>query len=360
MAVTKHAFSQDGAIDEYVLSNSSGTEVYVTTWGARLTRFIVKDKAGELRDIVPGFESYEQWQESLAVDDPYFGATIGRVAGRIWPCDQVEIDGRRCQLPEIQPDKVCLHGGKHGFDKKVFAAKVVSIMGPAAVQFAYMSADGDEGFAGGIELRVTYSLDDTNALHIQYDGRLVAGTETILNPTNHTYWNLTGFAEPTIRNHVCRLRADHYMGTRTSPPLVPDGRLLPTAGTALDFATPRRLGDDLDSFDKSTSRGYDHVFVTGEQAGEPEVREVARISSVQSGLSLTVLTDQPAIVVYTGNWISDRLVGKYRIQYGNYAAVALETQRFANAANIPQFRDQVIVTRERPFVHNTIYHIESL
>ncbi|KAJ2157221.1 enolase-phosphatase E1 [Coemansia sp. RSA 552] len=218
----------DGKIDEFVLSNKAGTEVYVTTWGARLTRFIVKDKAGKARDIVAGFESYEKWQESLAISDPYFGATVGRVAGRISPSDSVKVGNQ-------------------------------------------------------------------------------------------------------------------------------------VAGTCLDFTGGgRRFGDGLDSFDRGTLRGYDHIFVVGEEAVAPVVREVARVSSLQSGLTLVVLSNQPALVVYTGNWISDRLVGKNRVRYGNHAAVALEAQRFPNAVNIPRFRSQTAVTPDKPFLHHTVYRVDVL
>ncbi|KAJ2825308.1 hypothetical protein IWW50_002914 [Coemansia erecta] len=362
MAVTKHAFSPDGKIDEYVLRNSAGTKVYVTTWGARLTRFVVRDKTGTFRDIVAGFESYEKWVASLDIDDPYFGATVGRVAGRIHPCDRVEIGGQYYALSENQPNKVCLHGGNTGFDKRVFTARVVQAPTAASVEFTYVSEDGEEGFPGTMELRVTYSLDnEDDALHIEYHGQLLTGTESIANPTNHTYWNLTGFDEPTIHNHVCWLAADHYMRTRDDPAMTPDGRLLPTKNnTKLDFSTPHTFGRDLDSFDKDTYRGFDHVFVNadGGLLAGGAVRKVAVVLSPQSGLRLTVLSDQPALVVYTGNWISDGLVGKYGVQYGNHAAVALETQGLANAPNIPQFRDQVTLTKDKPLYHHTVYRVD--
>ncbi|KAJ2456252.1 hypothetical protein EV183_000179 [Coemansia sp. RSA 2336] len=362
MAVTKHAFSQDGTIDEYVLSNRQGTRVYVTNWGARLTRFIVADKTGTLRDIVAGFEDYESWQKSLAIDDPYFGATIGRVAGRICPCDSVQINGQTCQLPEIQPHKVCLHGGVSGFDKKLFSGRVLSTAESAAVVFTYISEDGEEGFPGDIELRVKYTLDEENGLHIEYLGTLLSGTETILNPTNHTYWNLTGFVEPTIHQHLCRLTADRVMECQRDVPMVPTGRLLPVHNTKLDFTRLRRIGQNLDP--TNAERGFDHVFVMqDEPQNEPgsrsQVREAAVLESPESGLRLTVLTDQPALVMYTGNWISDKLVGKYGIRYGNYAAVALETQQVANAVNLAEFRKQVVVTRESPFTHHTVYRVNT-
>ncbi|KAJ2797095.1 Converts alpha-aldose to the beta-anomer [Coemansia guatemalensis] len=363
MAVTKHAFSQDGKVDEYVLSNSVGTKVYLTTWGARLTRFIVKDSEDKPRDIVAGFETYEKWQESLDIDDPYFGATIGRVAGRIQPCDKVEIGGSQCQLTENQPNKVCLHGGKHGFDKKIFQAHVHEQSDVSSITFTYVSADGEEGFPGEIELSITYSLDNDNGLHLDYAGKLISGTESVLNPTNHTYWNLTGFEEPTVHNHTCQLLATYYMDTCVDKPMVPNGELLPVHGTKLDFASaPRRVGDELETFDKDKERGYDHVFVHNDQqtATDAVVREVARVESACSGLRLTVLSDQPAIVLYTGNWISNELVGKYGVRYGNYAALALETQKLANAVNIPWFRNEVLLTPDRPFTHRTIFRIDHI
>ncbi|KAJ2811327.1 hypothetical protein H4S07_002129 [Coemansia furcata] len=361
MTLTKHAFSADGSVDEYVLSNNRGTSVYVTTWGARLTRFITKDKNGQLRDIVAGFETYEQWQDSILIDDPYFGATIGRVAGRIHPCDSVYIAERQYVLPEIQPNKVCLHGGRQGFDKKLFIATDVSVEhSMAAVKLTYVSPDGEEGFPGEIELGVIYSLADDNSLTISYRGKLTKGTESVFNPTNHTYWNLTGFEEPTVHNHICSLPATHVMATRLDHPMVPTGELQPVIGTALDFASqPRKYGDRIDEFDNKTLRGYDHAYVTS-AAPTDNLRQVACVWSECSGIRLTVVTDQPVLVMYTGNWISDKLVGKYGVQYGKHAAVALETQRFVNAINIPECRDQVLLHPGDIFTHNVVFELDTI
>ncbi|KAJ1965281.1 hypothetical protein GGI12_000885 [Dipsacomyces acuminosporus] len=361
MAVVKRAFSRDGSVDEYVLTNKGGAAVYITTFGARVVRFIVENEDGKPLDIVAGFGSYEEWLDSLRIDDPYFGATVGRVAGRIHPCDDVTIAGKPCMLPEIQPGKVCLHGGKEGFDKKLFSAQVISESNPASVKLTYTSPDGEEGFPGKVQLDVTYSLfDDGNAMHIDYEGRLLEGTETIINPTNHTYWNLTGFEEPTVHNHICQLAADRYMATRADNVMVPTGELLPVKGTVLDFCSgPRRFGDELENFDKSTLRGYDHVFVVSD-APVDKIREVASVWSEKSRLKMTVLSDQPVVVLYTGNWISDKLVGKGGTRYGNYAGVAFETQRFTNAVNIPKFRDQVVLRPGQIFTHSAVYRIEPM
>ncbi|KAJ1820441.1 hypothetical protein LPJ60_003211 [Coemansia sp. RSA 2675] len=360
MPVTKHAFSADGSVTEHVLSNSQGTSVYVTTWGARLTRFLIKDKSSVLRDVVAGFETYEQWQDSLLIDDPYFGATVGRVAGRIHPCDSVTIAGHQCTLPEIQPNKVCLHGGRQGFDKKVFTATDVSTKHAAAVRFMYVSPDGEEGFPGEVELSVTYSLADDDSLAISYHGKLTKGSESILNPTNHTYWNLTGFAEPTILNHICSLSATHVMATHSDHPMIPTGQLQPVVGTALDFVSlPRKFGDRIGEFDDEVLRGYDHVYATS-TAPTDHLRQVACVWSELSGIRLTVMTDQPALVMYTGNWISDKLAGKYGVRYGKHAAVALETQRFVNAISIPEYRDQVLLRPGDDFVHNVVFRLDTV
>ncbi|KAJ1910707.1 hypothetical protein GGI16_002042 [Coemansia sp. S142-1] len=361
MPLTKHAFSTDGSIDEYIFSNSRGTSVYVTTWGARLTRFIIEDKNSKLRDIVAGFKTYEQWQDSLLIDDPYFGATIGQVAGRIHPCDSVTIAGHQCVLPEIQPNKVCLHGGHQGFDKKIFTATDVSAeRGVAAVKMVYVSPDGEEGFPGEIELSVTYSLGDDDSLAITYHGELTKGTESIFNPTNHTYWNLTGFEEPTVHNHICSLPATHVMATHSDHPMIPTGQLQSVIGTALDFTSqPRKYGDRIDEFDNEFMRGYDHAYVTSTMPTD-HLRLVACVWSELSGIRLTVMTDQPVLVMYTGNWISDKLVGKYGVRYGNHSAVALETQRFTNAVNIPEYRDQVLLHPGGAFVHKVVFKLDTV
>ncbi|KAJ2491715.1 hypothetical protein IWW37_002039 [Coemansia sp. RSA 2050] len=360
MPLTKQAFSADGNVDEYILSNNRGTRVHVTTWGARLTRFLVKDKNSVRRDVVAGFETYEQWQDSLLIDDPYFGATIGRVAGRIHPCDSVTIAGRQCALPEIQPNKVCLHGGRLGFDKKLFTATDASTEHAAAVRLVYVSPDGEEGFPGEIELSVTYSLTDDDSLAISYHGELTKGGESILNPTNHTYWNLTGFEEPTVLNHICSLPATHVMATHLDRPMIPTGQLQSVIGTALDFASlPRKFGDRIDDFDDKVLCGYDHVYATS-TAPTDHLRQVACVWSELSGIRLTVMTDQPALVMYTGNWISDKLVGKYGVRYGKHAAVALETQRFVNAVCIPEYRDQVLLRPGDDFVHSVVFRLDTV
>ncbi|KAJ2006375.1 hypothetical protein GGI04_001165 [Coemansia thaxteri] len=361
MSLTKHAFSTDGSIDEYVLTNKRGTRVFVTTWGARLTRFIVCDKHNKPRDVIAGFETFEKWQDSLLIDDPYFGATVGRVAGRIHPCDAVTIAGQSCTLPETQPNKVCLHGGCQGFDKKVFRATDVSAdHGMPAVKMVYMSPDGEEGFPGEIELGITFSLSECDSLAITYSGLLTKGTESVLNPTNHTYWNLTGFEERTVLDHYCELSTELVMATEPTMPMVPTGQIKAVKGTALDFVSqPRKLGDCIGEFDRDTLRGYDHAYVTS-PAPTDRMRKVASVWSEISGLRLTVETDQPLLILYTGNWISNKLVGKYGISYQSYAAVALETQRFVNAVNIPKYRNQVMLRPDDTFSHRVAYKLDLI
>lgn len=365
MPVSKRPFSKDGSTEEYVLVNDLGSKLQITNWGARVTRFIVKDKAGVQRDVVAGFESYEEWQDSLSIDDPYFGATVGRVAGRISPCHDIKIGPRTCSLPATQPHSTCLHGGKEGFDKKVFEGKIVS-QSPASVMFTYVSEDGQEGFPGQVQLSVTYTLaQDKDAMSIEYKGKSMDGIETILNPTNHTYWNLTGFVQPTIENHMCQLSscADRVMVTLPDNPSTPSGELetVVRAGLSspLDFVTkPCRYGDRLKEFGPETpTRGIDHAFVTSLEPTSV-VRDVGQIWSEFSGIRLTVATDQPLLVMYTGNWISDKLVGKYGVRYRNYAAVALETQGFLNAVNIPRFYDQVKLAADDVYTHRVEYKLD--
>ncbi|KAJ2887973.1 hypothetical protein IWW38_005028, partial [Coemansia aciculifera] len=257
------------------------------------------------------------------------------------------------------PNKVCLHGGHQGFDKKLFVASDASVEhGVAAVKMTYVSPDGEEGFPGAIEVGVTYSLTDDDSVAIKFEAVLTEGIESVFNPTNHTYWNLTGFEEPTVHNHICSIPATHVMAMRSDLPMIPTGQLQSVIGTALDFAShPRKYGECIDGFDKETVRGYDHAYVTSTAPTE-HLRQVACVWSELSGLRLTVMSDQPVLVMYTGNWISDKLVGKYGKRYGNYAAVALETQRFVNAVNIPKYRSQVLLHPGDIFTHNVVYKLD--
>ncbi|KAJ1920536.1 hypothetical protein H4219_001235 [Mycoemilia scoparia] len=369
MPVSCQAYSKDGSVDLLTLDNTNACmKVCIASYGARIVNIFVNDKNGNVRDVCLGFDSYEDLIHSIGnIDDPYFGAVVGRTAGRIQPCDDIAIEARRCQLPETKPGKVCLHGGKVGFDKKLWRAKIRS-QDPPSVQLHLESKDGEEGYPSTLETSVVYTVTDDAELKLEYEGRVLDGSPTIISLTNHVYFSLSGLEEPTILDHVANFHSSQYL--QTNAMLVPNGGVDSVKNKPeLDFTTPQRIGEHIDSFPKDTLRGYDHTFVIKPEgksnsqckaaSGDAELVDVGSVWSPLSGIRVTMKTDEPGFVFYTGNWISPRLVGKKGQSYGNYAGFALEASRFPNAIQIPQWKEQVVLYPGQLYAQTTIYKFDT-
>jgi aldose 1-epimerase len=317
-------------IDEYTPKNSQGMIVKLTNWGATITEIDVPDKNGSMANVTLGFDNAEGYQSEA---NAFFGATTGRVANRIAK-GKFTLDGKEYQLA-INNGPNHLHGGvKRSMDKVLWTAK------PAAqgqkIEFTYSSPDGEEGFPGKLDTKVTYELTDKNEIVINYEA--VTDKATPVNLTNHAYFNLTGAGAPTVLNHEIMINADQY--TPADEGLIPTGKIVTVAGTPLDFRAMKRVGAEIELLYKTGARGYDHAFVLKpRKAGERAL--AAKLRDPESGRVLTVSTDQPGVQLYTGNFLSGQK-GKDGKTYAQRSALCLETFALTNSMNTPGFPDIIL------------------
>lgn len=331
---TRGAFGKtpDGeAVEAITLTNSHGVSATVITYGATLQSLVAPDRAGVKADIALGFKDADAYARNAS----YFGASVGRFANRIGK-GKFTLDGKSYQLALNNNGVAALHGGVKGYDKVVW--KVVEVKrGPvASVTFRHVSPDGDQGYPGTLTATATYALDEKNQLTISYGA--TTDKPTIVNLTNHALFNLAGegSAEGAMGN-VLTLASDGY--TPVDAELIPTGAITPVAGTPFDFRTPHVIGKRVrDASDPQMviGRGYDHNMVlTGKAGGAP--RLAARLTDPKSGRTLEILSDQPGIQFYTGNFIDGTMVGKSGKIYRQGDGVALEPQHFPDAPNKPAF-----------------------
>ena len=319
------------AVEAFTLTNAKGVSATVITYGATLQSLIAPDKAGNKADIVVGFNDAAAYVKNAS----YFGASVGRFANRIGK-GRFELDGKTYQLELNNNGVAALHGGVKGFDKVVW--KVLSTKsGPtASVTLGYVSPDGDQGYPGTVNATATYALDEQNQLTITYGA--TTDKPTIVNMTNHALFNAAGEGAPEgAMGNVLTLPAEGY--TPVDNELIPTGAITPVAGTAFDFRTPTAVGTRIrDASDPQLviGKGYDHNFVlTGKSGGAP--RLAARLADPKSGRVLEILSDQPGIQFYAGNFLDASWVGKSGKLYRQGDGIALEPQHFPDAPNKPQF-----------------------
>jgi aldose 1-epimerase len=317
----------------YVLKNKQGASAAVTNYGARLVSLLVPDKKGVLTDVVLGYDSVGKY---IHQPDTYFGAIVGRYGNRI-ARGRFRLNGKGYSLATNDGPNH-LHGGKKGFDAVVWTGQQLN---DHAVQFTYLSKNGEEGYPGNLTVKVTYTLTDSNALIINYYA--TTDKATVLNITNHSYFNLNGQGSGTINNHVLMINADQY--TPVDSTLIPTGRIEPVAGTPLDFRQPvaigARVGDNTNPQIKY-GKGYDHNFVLNRAKGDTiigggKLAHAVTVQGDQSGIVLNVYTDQPGVQFYGGNFLkgTNPLKGGKRDDYRS--AFCLETQHFPDSPNEPSF-----------------------
>jgi len=307
--------------DLYFLRNNRGLEVAVTNYGARFVSILVPQRDRQV-DVVVGFDSLQGY---LGSTETYYSALVGRFANRI-ARGQLTIGGQTYQLSVNLPPHH-LHGGPLGFGNQVW-----DIIGanPDSIELSYFSRDGEENFPGNLSVTVRYSLDDSGALHIDY--RATTDADTVVNLTSHPYFNLNGQGSGTIENHMLQVNASNF--TPVDVTLIPTG-IEPVNGTVFDFRSPQKIGSRINDEDLQLiyGGGYDHNFVLDGKG----YRSVARASGDLTGIELEVLTDQPGMQLYTGNFMS----GDNRIKGGFYdhrrEGFCLETQHFPDSPNQPQF-----------------------
>lgn len=314
-------------VDVYTFSNGKVT-ISMLTWGATIQRIDLPDRRGRTKNVSLGFDNLDDYRTK----SPYFGATIGRYGNRIAK-GKFSIDGVEYQIP-LNNGENALHGGPVGFDKNVWDAKVVRTDNAIGVAFTLVSPDGDQGFPGTLTSTVTYTLNRRSELRIDY--RASTDKATVVNLTNHTYFNLAGEGNGAIYDHVLKLNAPKY--TPVDAGLIPTGELPSVSGTPFDFRSPETIGARIRSNHPQMliGRGYDHNFVLG-SAGKDGYRLAAKAWDPESGRMLTVHTTEPGVQLYTGNFLDGTIVGIGGNAYRQGDAFCLETQHFPDSPNHANF-----------------------
>lgn len=326
------------AVLRYTITNQRGVSASLLNYGATWQTMFVPNRKGELVDVVLGYDTVEEYQKNFM----YLGCTVGRVANRIRNA-RFTLGGVEYKLNANMGDS-CLHGGNIGFDKKIWQAQIDG----DSVLFSLTSPDGDEGFPGTLSAVVIYTLDEENALSIQY--MLNSDQETIQNMTNHAYFNLAG-QQATVLEQTLWIDADTF--TRIDETTVPTGEIAPVLGTPLDFTIAKPIGRDIDARVEhiDTAGGFDHNFVLNHKKGG--VEQIATAIDPVGGVAMDVFTDQPGVQLFTPSDFS-YMTGKGGVKYGPRPAFCLETQHFADAMNHPHF-PSIVLRAGEVFSSETIY-----
>lgn len=312
-------------VGEFTLRNQSGMAVRITNYGAIVTAVQVPDRSGTMADVVLGYSKLGDYIN--ANDKPYFGAVVGRYGNRI-AGGRFSRDGKEYILAKNNGENH-LHGGFYGFDRRVW--EVVSEGNPLVLR--YVSREGEEGYPGEVDLTVAYGLTEQNEITIDY--RATSTKATPFNPTNHSYFNLKGEGEGTILDHEIAIHADRF--TPVNQNLIPTGELASVEGTPFDFRAPKRIGRDLDADDQQLKygRGYDHNWLLNR---EPETLALAATAyEPGSGRVLEVLTTEPGMQFYCGNFLDGSLIGKSGKPYLRRGGFCFETQHYPDSPNHPEF-----------------------
>ena len=337
-----------------VLTNESGAEMCVTNYGAKIVSLMVPSKNGTPTDVVTGHASIDDY---LTSEEPYFGAICGRYCNRIAK-GRFTLDGILYDQLALNNGPNNLHGGPKGFHAVVWDMHILS---NRTVVFYYRSADGEEGFPGTLKAEVTYHLSNENSVHIHY----IASTNkpTVLNLTNHSYFNLSGAGDPYIGDHLLTINAEYYLPTDET--CIPYGPKEKVEGTPMDFRTPQAIGDRInDNFEQLLfGNGYDHTYILNDAHNktvslikdtEVPTSFCARCISPKTGIAMEVFTSEPGVQLYTGNWMTGNLIGKNGLRYPKRSALCLETQHFPDSPNKPEYPSTTLLPKIT-FESTTIY-----
>ena len=331
MKVTSKTFgtTKDGqTVQLFTLSNDNQIVVNVTNYGGIITSIEMPDKNGKMGNIVCGFTKLEEYLDEYYLSNyPYFGALIGRSGNRIakgkYSIDGMEYTGAVNNGPNH------LHGGLIGFDRRVWTPEIIEEENKAGLKLSYLSPDMEEGYPGNLEVSCTYTLDNENNLSLLYEAE--TDKATLVNLTNHTYFNLTGDAE-NVLNHDLELVSEKITESKD---LIPTGKILPVAGTAFDFTSKKRIGKDIGQLPE----GYDQNYVLDNESGQ--LQYAGCLSENKSGRCVKVFTTQPGIQIYTGYWIPELTIDGVK-KFGKYSGVAMETQHFPDAPHHSNFPSTVL------------------
>jgi aldose 1-epimerase len=325
LSQTEFGSTPAGPARLYTLANRSGMTATITNYGGIVTSLRVPDRNGKIDDVVLGYATLDGYLKK----HPYFGAIIGRYGNRIAKA-RFSLDGVEYKLAANNGVNA-LHGGLQGFDKQLWEASDVSVSDPA-LELRYVSRNGEEGYPGRLAVAVTYTVTTDNELRIDYTA--TTDKPTVLNLTNHSYFNLAGQGNGDILGHEMQINAAHF--TPVDAGLIPTGEIRPVAGTPLDFRKPEKIGARIEASDEQIRRGggYDHNFVLGTGEG---LKLAARVYEPGSGRVMEVHTTEPGVQFYTGNFLDGSLTGKGDKSYKKRYGFCLETQHYPDSPNQPAF-----------------------
>ncbi|WP_233507289.1 aldose epimerase family protein [Adhaeribacter pallidiroseus] len=313
-------------VQQYTLTNSKGTQAVFTNYGGRLVSLIVPDKDGKPTDVVVGFKNAAEYEAST---EPYFGATIGRVGNRI-ANGKFTLDGKEYKLFTNNGPNT-LHGGKNGFQAVVWNATQPN---DHTLELTYLSKDLEENFPGNLNVKVTYALTDNNELKMDYEA--TTDKKTPVNLTNHAFFNLNGEGSGTILNHIIQINANRY--TPVDATLIPTGKIEPVAGTPFDFRKKLAIGTNIEAKNEQLKNGggFDHNYVLNENKAQG-LNMAARVTGDKSNITMDVLTTEPGLQFYSGNFMQSKNTFKGGAKDDFRTAFCLETQHFPDAPNQPNF-----------------------
>jgi aldose 1-epimerase len=328
------------AVDIYTLHSTNGMEARIMTYGGTLVSLKVPDKSGNFGDVVLGCDSVQDYQKQTA----YFGALIGRYGNRIAK-GQFVLDGKTYQLDKNNNGN-SLHGGTNGYDKVIWIAKPVPTDSGPSLELTYVSKDGEEGYPGTLKIKAVYKLTDDNGLRIEYTA--TTDKDTVVNLTGHSYWNLAG--KGNILDHVVMINADKF--TPVDEGLIPTGVLQPVDGTPFDFRTPTAVGARIEQVNEQIKfgKGYDHNWVLNKETGKLDV--AASLYDPTSGRMMQVLTTEPGVQFYSGNFLDGTVTGKGGWVYQFRNGLCFEPQHFPDSPNQPNFPSTELKPGEK--YHNII------
>jgi len=343
--MTEFGVTQEGdSVHLYTLTNDSGMVVKITNYGGIITDIHVPDREGEMGNVVLGFDEMAKYEAG----HPYFGAIIGRYGNRIDEGEFVIDDATFTLAKNNGPNS--LHGGEKGFDKQVWETETFEDATGVGLKMSYVSEDGEEGFPGKLMTTVTYTLTDDNALRIDYEAQ--TDKKTVLNLTNHTYFNLKDGGASDILDHVLMIAADEY--TPVDSTMIPTGELRSVEDTPFDFRNPTPIGERIDVANQQLDygEGYDHNYVLTTRGDLSQV--FATVYDPVSGRLMECYTSQPGVQLYTGNQMDGSLVGPDGVRFNRRSGLCLETQHFPDSPNQPDFPTTLLEPGDT-YSHTTMY-----
>ena len=338
------------ATDLYTLTNSGGMEVCVTNLGGRIVSVMVPDRNGEMKDVLIGFDNVANFADNVNTPSD-FGASVGRYANRINQ-GRIVIDGETIQLPQNNFGH-CLHGGPEGWQYQVYDAVQPD---ESTVVLTMESPDGDANFPGAVTAVVTMKLTDDNAIDISYEA--VTDKKTVVNMTNHAYFNLSGDPTRRVDDHLIQINADAY--TPVDATFMTTGEILPVEGTPMDFRNPVAIGQDIKNFEFEQIRfgnGFDHNWCLNTAGDDTQV--AARVYCPETGICLEVFTDEPGIQFYSGNFLDGTSIGKNGIAYQQSTGFCLETQKYPDTPNKPEWPSAFLEPGQK-YTSHCVYRFSTI